>query len=359
MEGTCVECGKVGSLARRDLCGACYQRHWKAGTLPSIPKAATAPRIARECEHPGHPHRHGTRVAYVLDRCRCEPCTAANRDGMKALRQQRAVAQWNPDADPFVPGDALRAHLRELMAAGMGWKRIARAAGVGCSTVYPILYGKWANDPLHPEHRPPRKQVRRDIAEKLLAVTLDLADGALVNGTGTRRRLQALIVVGWPQSELASRIGWSPSNIGKLIHSRCDVAKATADHVRALYEDLWDAAPPEPGSRYAAAGRVQARRSAVERGWVPPMAWDDDTIDDPRALPSGVNREEITAARIVRVEQMLAAGRSRPAITRRIGVAGGDVRRMLARAGRDDLVERWDAIRNNAFVRTPKRSAAA
>lgn len=82
MEGTCVECSKVGPLARRDLCGACYQRHWKAGTLPSIPKAATAPRVARECEHPGHPHRHGTRVAYVLDRCRCEPCTAANRDDL-------------------------------------------------------------------------------------------------------------------------------------------------------------------------------------------------------------------------------------------------------------------------------------
>jgi hypothetical protein len=37
-----------------------------------------ADRPKRNCAHHGQPHRHGTRVAYVKDRCRCPACTAAN-----------------------------------------------------------------------------------------------------------------------------------------------------------------------------------------------------------------------------------------------------------------------------------------
>ena len=78
MIGSCTRCDFTGELRRRDLCPACYQQLWRAGALPKLTRAPRALRVTRDCEHPGHPHRHGTRVAYVIDRCRCEPCTAAN-----------------------------------------------------------------------------------------------------------------------------------------------------------------------------------------------------------------------------------------------------------------------------------------
>lgn len=44
--------------------------------------------VRRDCEHPGTPHLHGTRRAYVSDRCGCTRCRAANR----ATDQRRTAA---------------------------------------------------------------------------------------------------------------------------------------------------------------------------------------------------------------------------------------------------------------------------
>lgn len=357
MHGTCTECDFTGELRRSDLCGPCYQRHWKAGTLPPIKRTHRAPRVIRDCQHPRTPHRHGTRTAYVLDRCRCDSCTTANRTAMANNRQAKNLARWNPEAAPFIAGDIVRAHLRELMAAGMGWKRIAQAAGVRSSTVYPILYGKYVDDPLHPEHRPPRKQVRRDVAEKLLAVHLDLAPGGLIDGTGTRRRLQALIAIGWPQSRLAQMLGMTPASLSKVIHSEMSVRKSTAAAVKSLYEDRWHGGPQTPDAR--SQGIIAAsKRLAALKGWAPPMAWDDDEIDDPAARPHCVDAEAVRVARISEVERRLAAGASRPEVCRRLRMRGPtDVERMLERGGRSDLAAQWRNLRNPSFVRNQRVSA--
>ena len=44
----------------------------------------------RCCLHVQVRHEHGTRAAYVLDRCRCAPCTAANT--VQARRRNIAIA---------------------------------------------------------------------------------------------------------------------------------------------------------------------------------------------------------------------------------------------------------------------------
>lgn len=229
-----------------------------------------------DCDCPRAVHEHGSRTTYVVHRCRCAECTAANRVAARARSKAKAFGRY----DKFVDGDQVRAHLRTLMAQGMGWKRIARAAGVACSTVYAILYGKHLDDPSHPEHRPPRKQVQRDVAERLLAVELGLAGGVRVDATGTNRRLQALVAIGWPCSELARRLGIRPNNFRP---EQDRVNKSTADAVLALYDELWD----QPRSGGFA---ERARRMARRRGWAPPMAWDDDLIDDPEARPEDCKR---------------------------------------------------------------------
>lgn len=220
----------------------------------------------------------------------------------------------------MVDGETVRAHLRALMDAGMGWKRIASLAGVSSSTVSSILYGEHRDDPSHPDYRPPRKQMRRRIADALLGVRLDLADRALVDATGARRRLQALVVVGWSQSRLAQMVGMTPASLGLLIHGRRDrVLVSTAAAVQRLYDAHW-AAGPVPTNRAERSGFVRVRAAAVERGWVPAMAWDDDMIDDPAAQPCMGDVITGVPARVADAIELLDSGEIPEQIAGRLGV---------------------------------------
>lgn len=237
-----------------------------------------------DCECPRTTHHHGHRTTYVVHGCKCVPCRAANRDSERARNRAKVYGRY----DRFVDGDLVRAHMRHLMAQGMGWKPIANAAGVATSTVYAILYGKHLDKPDHPEHRPPRIKVERRIADKLMGVGLELQPGAVVPSVGTTRRLQALVAVGWAASELARRIGMAPPNFSPLLHGRRGVLKGTSDAVVALYDALWDQEPP-------AATATRARRFAARHGWVPPLGWLTDELDDPKAKPLPMDEASVKA----------------------------------------------------------------
>jgi len=102
-------------------------------------------------------------------------------------------------------------------------------------------------------------------------------EGALVPLAGTRRRLQALAVVGHGRTELAARLGVHTRTITFLRSNQQLVRAETAAAVTALCAELWD----KP--RTDATGR-KATAEAVARGWLPLAAWGDD-IDDPAAVP--------------------------------------------------------------------------
>jgi transcriptional regulator with XRE-family HTH domain len=218
------------------------------------------------CERP----HGGGRGKYACSecRCRCAACRAANTDAMREWRRRKAYGVAS-----FVDAVPVRAHVRQLQAAGLGWIRIAELAGVSRSVIAELLYGT--------AHREPTKRVRPTTARQILAVTATLgvlADAAHIDATGTRRRLQALVAIGWSQSELARRLGVLPSNFPYLL-DRDQVRAATARAVVALYDQLWNAPPPDENARW------RARRLAEAKGWLPPLAWDDETIDDPAAGP--------------------------------------------------------------------------
>lgn len=227
--------------------------------------------------------QHGTRARYVAGPdengqpgpCRCDDCRAANTQAMAEWRQRKVRRQWGAEPEPFVDAEPVRAHIQALSAAGVGWKRTAKIAGVHYSVVGNLLYGRPAMG------RPPAQRISKANADKLLKVrAIDaLADGALIDGSGTRRRLQALVTVGWTGAELMRRLGKDPTNFPYLV-DRKQVLAGTARQVKTLYSELWDQQPPQDtAQRRAAADR--ARRQAAERGWHPPAAWDDDLIDLP------------------------------------------------------------------------------
>lgn len=221
-------------------------------------------------------HRaHGTRVKYVVEKCRCKPCKKANRREENHRTRQQIYGRWQP----YVDAHPVREHVRALQEFGLGWKRIAALAGVSVNVVDKLLYGA-------PERgMGPSKRVRPETAAKLLTVRPDpahLAGAVDVDATGTRRRLQALVAGGWPQARLAVRLGLTPSNFGATLQ-RERVLASTARAVHALYDELWRADPREHGVDNQAYSR--ARNHARSRQWAPAGAWDDDTIDDPAAFP--------------------------------------------------------------------------
>lgn len=140
----------------------------------------------------------------------------------------------------------------------------------------------------------------------------------LIDGTGTRRRLQALRRLGWSARELTLRLGYSGSGqMHYLMHSGT-IQRQTADRVAALYAELSMRLPPKTDGRAAA--------WAATQGWPPPLAWDEDSIDDPDALPwtgagQGRDRELIDDV----------------AISRRLG---GDVRVWLSAAEKREALRR-------------------
>ncbi|MFI6302139.1 hypothetical protein ACIBCH_09725 [Amycolatopsis thailandensis] len=223
---------------------------------------------------------HG-RAKYVFDKCHCNICRAANTAySQKRYRRDALRRSATVDSAP------VREHVLRLKAAGLGFPRIAELAGIHKQTVQYLMRGAAGRD------SGPSRRIRRSTAELILAVDPDTAapkDLAVVDATGTRRRLQALCVLGWSQSALAERLGLSQQNLNILIHGG-GVRWARSRQVARLYDEMWNQKPVEETAvqrRDVAA----VRRFAAGHGWVPPMAWDDDTIDDPKARPRGVRLE--------------------------------------------------------------------
>lgn len=249
-------------------------------------KRALIDRTPKPCLHKVANHQHGTRAAYVLDRCRCLPCAEANTRAQNERERQKAYGRYNK----YVPGGPVREHIQALQNAGMGLKTIAKRTGVSTGTLSKIKYGVYAPGPGGRNGngvllREPSRRVLRETAEKLYALDPDwsgplpLADGARLSPEATakvQRRLQSLVALGWSQSLIGQRLGInSRGNVGPVIHGRESMLFATAKRANALFDELCMTPPPELEHRQKISVS-RARRYAKQLGWVPPLALDED-----------------------------------------------------------------------------------
>jgi len=172
------------------------------------------------------------------------------------------------DAEPA------RRHIRELMAAGVAYARIAQTAGVATSTINHLLYER--------PNRGCTQRLNHDNARRILAVQAHHVVTGRLDATGSTRRLQALMAVGWPPSHLGTHIGLHPHYVCEI--QRTPTVYATTAHALAVtYNQLWDRTPERHGVTAQAANRF--RNQARNNGWAPPAAWDDAAIDNPDAHP--------------------------------------------------------------------------
>lgn len=208
--------------------------------------------------------QHGTSTAYLTHGCRCENCRTEQSRRQKRYRLDRArgVARL-VDAQP------LREHVEALQAAGMSQWDITLAAG-------------WkSRNALADACR--RDKVTPRTMARVLAVAAPPVSrrNGYVDATASRRRLQALAVLGWPTRTIAARLGnLDAQTYIYIANGRTrTIRRRTEDAIAQLYDELWDA--PGPSKR--------TRSIALSKGWVPPLAWDEDSIADPAAKPVGAD----------------------------------------------------------------------
>ena len=202
----------------------------------------------------------------------------AVREAKARWQRNRRKSMATGDWQPFVDAGPVREHLRRVNAAGMPYMAISERLGLAQnSSLQHLMWGRGEYGP--------GQQVRRETAELVLAYwpTLgDFPDGSRIDATGTRRRIQALAVRGWPRHWMADQVGLREDHF-RRVAGRGRVTARLARQVAELYDAWWDQDPLEHGVPLRSVARVRA--DAVRLGLCGPLAWDDDTIDDPQAFP--------------------------------------------------------------------------
>ncbi|MFD4111594.1 hypothetical protein ACFWWU_36385 [Streptomyces sp. NPDC058650] len=269
-------CSKPGcgrGVTARGMCRKHYLAAWRAGTMDAAP---TRSRTLPECPET---HAHDLETCWAEHGCRCAQCRHLRKMERQRRRNRlRAYGREDQIAPARVPAGPVRDRLVELQDAGFGLERVADAAQVPRSAVMDIYFGPRGAGV---QPKPISERVTRaSHAARLLAVDPAQIDAALVPSTGTTRRLQALVAVGYTETEIAQRLGMDVTNLSTLMHDgRPRVLAATFVSVRSVFASLW--AEPQSGG-----WADNARRVAKRHGWAGPLAWDD--IDDPAERPNTI-----------------------------------------------------------------------
>jgi hypothetical protein len=102
---------------------------------------------------------------------------------------------------------------------------------------------------------------------------------------GTQRRLQALAARGWWPGAIARATGIPAPAIAAATTSPRTRSSDLDQKVADAYDQLWDQQPPA-STGYDLTITERTRGRAARLDWPPPMAWDDDLIDQPDAAPA-------------------------------------------------------------------------
>jgi hypothetical protein len=270
---------------------------------------------------------HGTTARYHRG-CRESCCRDAYNAHRRRRNRLRGYGTWR--IEPEVDAAPVRAHIRDLMAQGLGHKRFATMSGVPLMTVKNILYGHRDGTPL--------KTVKLRTAEKVLAVQapapMDSPPRKQINVTGTRRRVQALACRGYSCTHIANDLGTHPEMVrawlrGKYVEARW--ARAVAD----LFRRRWDTDAESSGATALAA--AQTRAWAARSGFVPAAAWTD--IDDPDERPEGYGCSPRSMADLIEDAEFIRAttGQDWGLIAERLGVGAKTLQRYMSGAKNREL----------------------
>lgn len=263
---------------------------------------------------PEAPH-HNSLYCVKQFGCRRLECLVRNSEYSQRRHRRVAYGTWKP----FMAAEPVRRHIDRLRAAGAGTVPIAAAAGVSTATIARVLYGK--------QGQRPNARIRTESAQAILAVGIEdcrIPDGARIDATGTRRRLQALVTTGWSFTALAPEIGIHSHCLGDMART-ANLTAGSARKVKAAYRRLLQTTPGQAGVTSQA--QAVARRVAEREKWHGPLAWDESTIGDPTAQPEISEPYQPPAKngrdsmRMAELEHLLGLGESETAIAKQMGAS--------------------------------------
>lgn len=253
------------------------------------------------CTH-AEPHQHGTYLAYKSDGCRCVPCSTAMSRRNKGDRLNKVRGKNNPS----VSAARTRTHLHELKAAGVSVREVARRTGYSKSLLERISRGALDGTSAATE---------ADVLS-IPVPHLRRYDKSRIDATGTRRRIRALVAIGHSLKVIAEDAGVShdvPTRISRINDPHRWVHADIAEAIRGTYNRLWNQPPAESTPRERDKATF-SRNRAAKAGWLPPLAWDDEQIDDPAYTPNVTplkarkSRDEAAYDRLDDLQHLVDAG---------------------------------------------------
>lgn len=263
---------------------------------------------------------HGTINRRKHYGCKCQDCCKALRAYSNARYAAITAGTWQP----FVEAGPVRQHILRLRAAGMSFHRIQVLSGLPNRTISGFLAA--STGPGNVRCR--KRSTRREVADKILSIPVDPMMAHLVDATGTRRRIQALAAIGWPQKQVAERIGLNRSHMCSIL-KRERVFRRTALAVSEAYAELESGSSRRYGVSKTNANR--ARAQATANRWPPPAYWAKfpGAIDDPHFTPEyGMTKPQRLAEEAVWM--VTVAGVPRTEAAARLGLTFAEVDAALA-----------------------------
>lgn len=190
--------------------------------------------------------------------CGCEKC--------KTLRRRKAKL-CKIYGSSKVPAGPVIAKVEQLVSEGYSRQAIAAAAGISSRTIFQATLVK-------------RRTVWRTTSDPILALTrADVVRNStpvsLVPAVGAARRLQALMRMGWRMSDMAANA--TEYHLINKVRTAPYLRIQAANFLR--IQEMYDRLSMKVGPSN------QNRTKAARFGYAPPLAWDEDTIDDPDADP--------------------------------------------------------------------------
>lgn len=147
----------------------------------------------------------------------------------------------------------------------------------------------------------------------------------LADKEGTVRRLRALQAIGWTTRALAAELGVHQREMHRMMTRSGKISRQTVDNVVNLFDRL-QTVNATPKTRIWEAQR---------RELPPPLAWDEETIDDPAAQPAewrrpahALNKAEDIARDAA---ELMSYGESPEGAAARLGITVGSMQTAIRR----------------------------
>ncbi len=215
----------------------------------------------------------------------------------------------------WVPAAEVIAHIEKLHAR-MSWTAMSRVTHTSSWTLRCIVKQKFVH----------ARTAQRILAASIPPLIEVAPDHAVIDATGTRRRIQALVRMGYSYAAIGEEAGVCEASINRCT-SR--VTAGVARRIAIAFKGMQMRQPPDtPYTR-------RNQNYAAKKGWPPPFAWNEDEIDDPEAKPHCVRRpaKKVNSEWYESYRELREMGLSVAQIAEREGITRDTLYHRLARRG--------------------------